>query len=179
MFLTLDEMFDRDRRCVYCRRTIARENATIDHIVPLSQGGNDQSHNRVLCCRRCNQAKGDFSLEQWISMLILAESRVNKRHIWEQVQGVARCTQCHAEGCADNIYEECPARDIRTIPRTPKARRVRGNMKHIWVRRKGGKYQCTFCGVMRKRREETDKPCRGTDPRNNPIAPIQSNFNPR
>lgn len=32
--------------------------ATIDHIVPLSKGGEDTARNRQLVCSACNQEKG-------------------------------------------------------------------------------------------------------------------------
>jgi 5-methylcytosine-specific restriction endonuclease McrA len=33
--------------------------ATVDHVVPLSKGGMERLDNMQLMCRRCNQAKGD------------------------------------------------------------------------------------------------------------------------
>lgn len=63
-------------RCKYCRckmnlrgmwldgvrsrRPILRERfATWDHVIPISKGGLDKPHNRVLACHRCNNLKGD------------------------------------------------------------------------------------------------------------------------
>jgi 5-methylcytosine-specific restriction endonuclease McrA len=49
---------DRRARCTnpYCNKV---ERLTIDHVVPLSQGGTDNIHNLQLLCRACNTAKGD------------------------------------------------------------------------------------------------------------------------
>jgi len=34
--------------------------ATIDHIIPLSKGGEDVADNRALACRACNEKKADI-----------------------------------------------------------------------------------------------------------------------
>jgi len=50
-------VFDRDRgQCVFCG-TI--HNLTIDHIHPLSKGGNGNIENLQTLCRKCNHAKGN------------------------------------------------------------------------------------------------------------------------
>ncbi len=48
--------------CQYCGRQGG--NLTIDHIVPKSKGGEDSWQNMVVCCARCNNRKGDRSLEE-------------------------------------------------------------------------------------------------------------------
>ena len=46
-----------DYRCVYCRRkTVALQ---MDHIQPLSQGGNHTAMNIVPACKPCNVRKAD------------------------------------------------------------------------------------------------------------------------
>ncbi len=58
-------VYDRDNgRCAYCGKLISISEATIDHIVPLSQGGRSTWENLVNCCTRCNQRKGDRTPEQ-------------------------------------------------------------------------------------------------------------------
>lgn len=47
-------------RCGYCGRAAT----TVDHIVPRSRGGADTWENLVACCIRCNNSKGNRSLEQ-------------------------------------------------------------------------------------------------------------------
>lgn len=51
---------DCGRRCVYCGHGLAIEAATLDHVVPLSQGGSHALGNLVTACRPCNQRKGDL-----------------------------------------------------------------------------------------------------------------------
>ena len=35
--------------------------ATVDHIIPKSRGGTNSPINTVLCCRKCNNEKGNFT----------------------------------------------------------------------------------------------------------------------
>lgn len=55
-------IFRRDGyQCVYCG---TRNNLTLDHVVPRSQGGKDSWGNLVSCCQTCNTYKGDRTPEQ-------------------------------------------------------------------------------------------------------------------
>lgn len=44
-----------DHRCVYCGRTMQR--LTMDHLTPLSKGGNHTASNIVPACHSCNSRK--------------------------------------------------------------------------------------------------------------------------
>jgi 5-methylcytosine-specific restriction endonuclease McrA len=48
-------------KCFYCGVELNEENATIDHIVPLSklQSDSNQIDNLVLACSDCNNKKGN------------------------------------------------------------------------------------------------------------------------
>ena len=47
-------------RCGYCRTSakITGQPLTVEHIVPVSQGGSSDEANLWLSCRRCNEYKG-------------------------------------------------------------------------------------------------------------------------
>ena len=49
-------------RCEYCRAPEAIFNLPfeVEHITPLSRGGNDDSTNLALACRACNLYKSDY-----------------------------------------------------------------------------------------------------------------------
>ena len=55
--------------CAGCDHYFQSRNLTIDHVVPSSQGGNDDISNYQLLCHACNQLKGDGSQEQLVSEL--------------------------------------------------------------------------------------------------------------
>lgn len=47
-------------QCAYCGKAAS----TVDHVLPKSRGGADSWENMVACCLRCNNAKGDRTLNQ-------------------------------------------------------------------------------------------------------------------
>jgi len=48
-----------DYICQYCGKPVSERNATVDHVIPKSQGGPWSWTNLVTCCEKCNQAKGN------------------------------------------------------------------------------------------------------------------------
>ncbi len=58
--ITLDELFERDGGfCGICDLECSRDEASIDHIIPLSKKGNHTWNNVQLAHRRCNSIKKD------------------------------------------------------------------------------------------------------------------------
>ena len=51
--------------CAYCQYQY--DLLTIDHIIPLRQGGPHQATNICLACRRCNSSKGNRTPDQWVN----------------------------------------------------------------------------------------------------------------
>lgn len=45
--------------CTYCRATLDADNVTLDHVTPLTKGGQHDSSNVVPACRSCNSSKQD------------------------------------------------------------------------------------------------------------------------
>lgn len=54
-------------RCYYCGLDLRAPEveATLDHRLPRSRGGTDQSSNLVPACRECNEAKGNATVEEY------------------------------------------------------------------------------------------------------------------
>ncbi len=44
--------------CYYCEQKFARENLTMDHLVPIGRGGFSVKSNVVVACKECNTKKG-------------------------------------------------------------------------------------------------------------------------
>lgn len=49
--------------CAYCGTNAAH--LTIDHVIPVSRGGQHTKENIVPACQSCNSAKHDHTLEEW------------------------------------------------------------------------------------------------------------------
>ena len=57
--VSLDAIYDRDNaKCCLCKRHVAREQASLEHVVALANGGEHTEANVRLAHRRCNSKKG-------------------------------------------------------------------------------------------------------------------------
>ncbi len=56
-----------DKACRYCSATLTLRTMHVDHVVPVSRGGDNDSSNLVAACVRCNLSKGAKILEEWLS----------------------------------------------------------------------------------------------------------------
>ena len=49
--------------CVYCSASVEDgARLTLDHVRPVSKGGNNEATNIVSCCGRCNSSRGNRSV---------------------------------------------------------------------------------------------------------------------
>ncbi|MBF0224661.1 MAG: HNH endonuclease [Desulfobacterales bacterium] len=51
--------------CHYCGQQIPPQELTMDHIVPLSRGGQSKKGNIVPACKNCNNLKKHNLLMEW------------------------------------------------------------------------------------------------------------------
>ena len=51
--------------CYYCQKPLSKEEATMDHILPLVRGGTSSKSNLVVCCKPCNNSKKDKFFDEW------------------------------------------------------------------------------------------------------------------
>ncbi len=59
MVFSRNAVFKRDNyECQYCAKWLTFQQATIDHIIPKSRGGNNTFENCVTACHECNEKKG-------------------------------------------------------------------------------------------------------------------------
>ena len=57
---------NKNAKCIYCERKLTLENATTDHIVPISKGGNNTQVNLVVTCFDCNNQRGDMHFNEYL-----------------------------------------------------------------------------------------------------------------
>ena len=63
--LSLKNLAIRDGyKCEYCWGHTEIEHATFDHVVPKSKGGKLNWANVVYCCKKCNERKGNKTIEE-------------------------------------------------------------------------------------------------------------------
>ena len=54
--------------CLYCETELSSDNATADHIVPISNGGNNTQVNLIVCCKDCNAERGNLEFKSYLFM---------------------------------------------------------------------------------------------------------------
>lgn len=56
---------NKDIKCVYCSCELNEKNATADHIVPISEGGNNCQVNLIATCFDCNNERGNTPFKEY------------------------------------------------------------------------------------------------------------------
>jgi len=54
--------------CSYCGSVLTLKNRTVDHLIPLSKGGDNSFSNLIPACRACNKGKANrfpWELRRW------------------------------------------------------------------------------------------------------------------
>lgn len=74
--MEIEEPFYGDRKCPYCGHELLLKDVyphkfvpSIDHKLPLSKGGTNAITNLIVCCTRCNIAKGTMEASLWKRIL--------------------------------------------------------------------------------------------------------------
>lgn len=71
-------VFIRDQhRCQYCGNRFLKSQLTLDHVIPVVQGGGKSWENIVTACKPCNQKKGGRTPNQAKMNLVRAAFRPN------------------------------------------------------------------------------------------------------
>lgn len=68
--MALDELYGRATQCPYCGKSLLTDDhRSLDHMDPIARGGVHGLSNLVVCCRPCNQSKGDKRFAVWLMSL--------------------------------------------------------------------------------------------------------------
>lgn len=55
--------------CYYCGKQLSHCDLTVDHLIPLSRGGKTEYSNLRICCRRCNNEKGNMTEQEYYAYI--------------------------------------------------------------------------------------------------------------
>ena len=76
------EIFERDKWiCQYCGEEVNQQNATLDHYIPKSKGGDNSKKNLKTCCLLCNGIKSGKSYEEAAPFLLNSIQKRKARSI--------------------------------------------------------------------------------------------------
>jgi len=59
---------NKDASCIYCEDKLTLHNATTDHIIPISNGGNNTQVNLIVCCKDCNNERGSIPFFDYLQI---------------------------------------------------------------------------------------------------------------
>jgi 5-methylcytosine-specific restriction endonuclease McrA len=80
-----ENVYTRDKgRCQYCNLAVKRPEATYDHVVPRTLGGQTRWENIVIACVDCNQRKGGRTPDQ--ARMRLVATPVRPKHLPETLR---------------------------------------------------------------------------------------------
>lgn len=80
----LDQRYAEQKgHCAYCKRSMKRENATLDHIIPLARCGLHDLSNVCAACELCNSLKSDLEVSEFL--VILAERKAREKAEMERL----------------------------------------------------------------------------------------------
>jgi hypothetical protein len=67
--------FNIDNHCFWCGKELQMDKATLEHIVPESEGGETSFENTTIACAKCNNNRGTMGINEFLE----SEFLINKR----------------------------------------------------------------------------------------------------
>jgi hypothetical protein len=131
--------------CFYCECQVSNQlfavgtdsMKTIDHVIPTSRGGNNNSFNKVICCYYCNHLKGNLTPVEFLSKCLSSKNgRKNpegRKLMAKNAQILANRVVHHLEIMTKKGKIVDAGTTIEARPK-PKAKRVPKNPQNEWVR---------------------------------------------
>ena len=78
-----------DRVCHYCGKQISnKEDLTVDHVIPISKGGENSADNFVIACKACNREKANLNVERYSEFLNIVKIMGETGGILESIEKV-------------------------------------------------------------------------------------------
>lgn len=65
----LREAWDEATVCLYCGRELTQWNKSVEHMTPMSKGGEHTIRNVIIVCRLCNETKKSMWFDEWMVRL--------------------------------------------------------------------------------------------------------------
>lgn len=78
---TLESLIKRDgSKCFYCGLETTKQNRTIEHILSVSKGGNNDLANLAISCSCCNLKAGDMPIVDKVLLRESTQKKENESH---------------------------------------------------------------------------------------------------
>ena len=89
--------------CCYCG---ARENLSVDHLIPSHKGGANAGENMVWACRSCNSSKCATDVLEWLA----------KRDQFPPLLLLRRYLKLAVDYCVENEIMDMPLEEVQDVP---------------------------------------------------------------
>jgi len=108
-------LFTQGNLCFFCQQKLAAADASIEHLVAISNGGSNSAENTVACCKALNSLLGRISLKEKLRVVL------NQKGVFECPNGTAKPKASVAlpEGALERVKADLRKRGA-TCPRTVK-----------------------------------------------------------
>lgn len=63
-------LFTQGGECFFCKQTLAKTDASLEHLVAQTHGGKDNDENLVVCCKTLNNLFGRMSLKEKLDVIL-------------------------------------------------------------------------------------------------------------
>ena len=73
-----------DGKCAYCGCDLNINGKHLDHILPLSRGGQHSVSNVHWVCPKCNLSKGNKTEEEWFDIMEKQNKMIDGKIIWDE-----------------------------------------------------------------------------------------------
>ncbi len=98
------KIFKRDQfTCVYCGRKPPVVVLELDHVIAVSNGGNDSESNLVASCFDCNRGKSDGSLDPSIMPDVAEKARISREKV-EQLKAYQKALADERNYIDESVY---------------------------------------------------------------------------
>ncbi len=71
-------MFIQGRLCFFCKQALPTTEASVEHLLAKSNGGNNSDENCVACCKSLNTLFGSMSLREKFQVVLNQKGQFNK-----------------------------------------------------------------------------------------------------
>lgn len=78
-----------EKVCHYCGKKIMdKEDVTVDHVIPVSKGGEDGKDNFVIACRACNREKSSLNPDRYLEFLNIMDSLNERGNMSDNIEKI-------------------------------------------------------------------------------------------
>jgi len=63
-------LFAQGGQCFFCKKTMTRSEASVEHLLSSSRGGTNNDNNCVVCCKTLNSLFGNMTVKEKIQIVL-------------------------------------------------------------------------------------------------------------